>query len=167
MISCEGPFRTRADRFARNWAVLSSIQDLTLKAFGTLRDGIDGQVRSFGERLDGGIKAIDDRAAAIAAKLNDDMVQMRTEANANRESLRSAIEQKLDQNIRQQADASKTLRDELGGNFHRLGSRVATRLTEASQIQKERLHTSQAPLQVWPKSSKRHRRTCGLPLRTV
>jgi DNA recombination protein RmuC len=61
------------------------------------------------------------------------------EANGNRESLRTAIDQKLDQNIREQADASKTLRDELGGNFDRLGSRVASSLTESSQIQKERL----------------------------
>src|ERR1022692_899776 len=45
---------------------LKRFQELTLAAFGTLRDGIDAQVRGFGERLDGGIKAIDDRAAAIS-----------------------------------------------------------------------------------------------------
>jgi len=117
----------------------TGFQDTMLRTFGTLREGIDGQVRSFGERLDGGIKAIDDRAAAIATKLNDDMSQMRAEANANRESLRTAIDQKLDQNIRQQAEASKTLREELGGNFDRLGTRVANSLTESSQVQKERL----------------------------
>ena len=33
--------------------------------------------------------------------------------------------------IGQQADASKVLRDELGGNFHRLGTRVSDSLTEA------------------------------------
>jgi len=67
------------------------------------------------------------------------MAQMRSEANTNRETLRTLIEQKLDHSIGQQADASKVLRDELGGNFHRLGSRVADSLTEAGQIQKERL----------------------------
>ena len=118
---------------------LTNFQDSTLNAFATLGDGIDVQVRSFGERLDGGVRAIDDRAAAIAAKLNDDMAEMRTEAGANRESLRTAIDQKLDQNIRQQAEASKTLREELGGNFDRLGSRVANSLSESSQLQKERL----------------------------
>jgi DNA recombination protein RmuC len=118
---------------------LTRFQEMTLAAFGTLRDGIDGQVRSFGERLDGGIKAIDDRVAAISAKLNDDMAHMRLEANTNRENLRAAIDQKLDQNISQQADAAKVLRDELGGNFQRLGSRVSESLTEASRVQKERL----------------------------
>ena len=118
---------------------LKGFQELTLAAFSTLRDGIDAQVRGFGERLDGGIKAIDGRAATISAKLNDDMSQMRTEASTNRDNLRTAIDQKLDQNISQQAEASKILRDELGGNFHQLGTRVSNSLTEAGQIQKERL----------------------------
>jgi DNA recombination protein RmuC len=118
---------------------LKGFQELTVAAFGGLRDGIDGQVRGFGERLDGGIKAIDERAAAIATKLNDEMAQMRAEANADREVLRALIEQKLDHSIGQQADASKILRDELGGNFHRLGTRVSDSLAEAGQIQKERL----------------------------
>ena len=118
---------------------LQGFQELNVSAFGTLRDGIDRQVRGFGERLDGGIKAIDERAAAIATKLNDEMSQMRAEANANRETLRSLIEQKLDHSISQQSEASKTLRDELGGNFQRLGSRVSESLIESSQLQKERL----------------------------
>ena len=116
-----------------------SIQELTLAAFGTLRDGIDAQVRGFGERLDAGTKAIDERAAAISTKLNDEMAQMRSEANTNRETLRTLIEQKLDHSIGQQADASKVLRDELGGNFYRLGTRVSDSLTAAGQIQKQRL----------------------------
>jgi DNA recombination protein RmuC len=118
---------------------LKGFQELNVSALGTLRDGIDGQVRGFGERLDGGIKAIDERAAAIATKLNDEMSEMRVEANTNRETLRSLIEQKLDHSIVQQSEASKTLRDELGGNFQRLGSRVSESLTESSQLQKERL----------------------------
>jgi DNA recombination protein RmuC len=118
---------------------LTSFQEMMLTTFGTMRDGIDGHVRGVGERLDAGVKAIDERAGGIAAKLNDDMPQMRSEANSNREHLRAIIEQKLDQNISVQAEASKVLREELGGNFQRLGSRVSESLIEASQIQKERL----------------------------
>ena len=58
------------------------------------------------------------------------MAQMRAEANANREHLRAAVDQKLDHSVRQQADASKQLRDELHGNFHRLGGRVADSLSK-------------------------------------
>lgn len=67
---------------------LKGFQELTVAAFAGLRDGIDGQVRGFGERLDAGIKLIDERAASIAAKLNGDMAQMRSEANTSREALR-------------------------------------------------------------------------------
>ena len=51
------------------------ISGTDVSAFGTLRDGIDAQVRGFGERLDGGTKAIDERAAAISTKLNDEMAK--------------------------------------------------------------------------------------------
>jgi DNA recombination protein RmuC len=118
---------------------LTSFQEMTLATFGTMRDGIDRQVSAFGERLDAGIRAIDERAAGIATKLNDDMAHMRSEANANRDNLRIIVEQKLDQNISRHAEASKILRAELGDNFQRLGSRVSESLNEASQIQKERL----------------------------
>jgi hypothetical protein len=58
---------------------LKGFQELTPAAFGTLRDGIDAQVRGFGDRLDGGTKAIDERAATISTKLNDEMALMRSE----------------------------------------------------------------------------------------
>jgi len=47
---------------------LKGFQELTVAAVGGLRDGIEGQVRGFGERLDAGIKIIDERAAGIATK---------------------------------------------------------------------------------------------------
>jgi hypothetical protein len=43
------------------------------------------------------------------------MEQMRAEANTGRENLRGLIEQKLEQNIAQQSDNAKVLREELGG----------------------------------------------------
>jgi DNA recombination protein RmuC len=118
---------------------LKAFQELTVAAVGGLRDGIEGQVRGFGERLDAGIKIIDERAAGIATKLNDDMGQMRSEANTSREILRGLIEAKLDHSSKQQAEGSMALRDELGGNFQRLGTRVSESLGEASRMQKERL----------------------------
>jgi DNA recombination protein RmuC len=118
---------------------LKGFQELTLAAFAGLRDGIDGQVRGFGDRLEAGIKLIDERAAGIAAKLNGDIAQMRSEANTSREALRGLIEAKLDYSTHQQGEAAKALRDELGGNFQRLGARVSESLGEASRTQKERL----------------------------
>ena len=118
---------------------LANFQEVTLKAFGTLRDGIDVQIRTFGERLDAGVKATGESVTTISTKLTNDMEQMRGEANTGRETLRGLIEQKLEQNISQQADSAKVLREELGGNFDRLGIRVASSLAETGQIQLERL----------------------------
>src|SRR5665811_2612207 len=64
---------------------------------------------------------------------------MRSEANTGRENLRGLIEQKLEQNIGQQSDSAKVLREELGGNFERLGIRVTESLAETGRIQLERL----------------------------
>ena len=118
---------------------LKAFQELTVVAVAGLRDGIEGQVRGFGERLDAGIKIIDERTAGIATKLNGDMEQMRSEANTSREALRALVEAKLDYSTHQQGEAAKTLRDELGGNFQRLGARVSELLGESSRMQKERL----------------------------
>ena len=109
---------------------LANFQEVTLKAFGTLRDGIDVQIRTFGEQLDAGVKATGESVTTISTKLTNDMEQMRGEANTGRETLRGLIEQKLEQNISQQADSAKVLREELGGNFDRLGIRVASSLAE-------------------------------------
>jgi DNA recombination protein RmuC len=118
---------------------LNGFQDVTLNAFGTLRDGIDVQIRSFGERLDHGVKATAESVSAISTKLIIDMEQMRTEANTGRENLRGLIEKKLDQNIIQLSDSAKVLREELGGNFGRLGIRVTESLVETGRTQLERL----------------------------
>src|ERR1051325_11210994 len=40
------------------------------QSFGILRDGIDAQVRGFGDRLNLGVKAIDDRADRKSTRLN-------------------------------------------------------------------------------------------------
>lgn len=144
---------------------LKEFQELTFTAFGNLRDGIDAQVRGFGERLDGGIKAIDERAAFISTKLNDEMAQMRTEANINRETLRALIEQKLDHSVGKQAEASQNLREELGGNFRNLGSRVSKSLGKSSQLQKERLETLRARSRASAKNWKRRKRGFGPLLR--
>jgi DNA recombination protein RmuC len=125
------------------------------QSFGILREGIDSQVRGFGERLNAGVKAIDDRAAAISTKLTLDMEQMRSEANAGRENLRGLIEQKLEQNITQQSDSAKVLREELGGNFERLGIRVTESLAETGRIQLERLENVTTALGVLTEKSEK------------
>jgi DNA recombination protein RmuC len=134
---------------------LQGFQEITLKAFGTLRDGIDVQIRTFGERLDHGVKSTDESVTAISTKLTLDMEQMRAEANTGRETLRGLIEQKLEQNIAQQSDSAKVLREELGGNFERLGIRVKDSLAETGRIQFERLENVTTALGVLTEKSEK------------
>jgi hypothetical protein len=92
---------------------------------------------------------------AISTKLTLDMEQMRAEANTGRETLRGLIEQKLEQNIAQQSDSAKVLREELGGNFERLGIRVKDSLAETGRIQLERLENVTTALGVLTEKSEK------------
>jgi DNA recombination protein RmuC len=100
---------------------LKGFQDTTNKAFGILSEGVNTQIRGFGERLDGGVKTIDQRVAGIAEKLNADVEHMGADAAKNREALRQLIEGKLDDSSVRQSEQAKALREELNGSFHRLG----------------------------------------------
>jgi hypothetical protein len=128
-------------------------QDVTLKAFATLRDGIDVQIRSFGERLDQSAKKTDDSVSKISTKLTHNMEAMRVEANMGRETL--LIDQKLEQNIAQHSTSAKTLREESGGNFDRLGIRVSESLAETGRVQVERLENVTAALAVLTEKSEK------------
>lgn len=100
--------------------LMTKFQEAVFVGFSGLRSGIETQVKDFGERLDKGVLSIDQRTDGIASKLNNDMEKTRAEAVANRDALRTQIEHKLDQNLSGNAEAAKTLRDELSGNFQRL-----------------------------------------------
>src|SRR5260370_41725658 len=67
------------------------------------------------------------------------MEKMRSDAITNRDNLGTLLEQKLDQNLAGHAEAAKSLKDELSGNFDRLGARVHESLGESSRVQDERL----------------------------
>jgi DNA recombination protein RmuC len=121
---------------------LKNFQDAVFTAFNTLRNTINDQVRAFGERLEGGVKAVEQRATGIAQKLDQDLSTMRAEANTNREGLRQIVEQKLDESLLRQTDAAKALREELGSNFQNLGGRLTESLSQMSDQQKERLENN-------------------------
>ena len=126
---------------------LKGFQDTTIKAFGVLTAGVNSQMRGFGERLDGGIKTVEQRVEGIAEKLNTDIGQMGEDASKNRDALRQLIEGKLDGSAAKQAEEAKGLREELNGSFHRLGGNIAVTLTDLGQQQKERLDATTQALQ--------------------
>jgi DNA recombination protein RmuC len=118
---------------------LRGFQETTLKVFRELGDSLSAEVKEFGNRLDKGVKTIDERAAAIGSKLDQDMARMGEEATKNRDALRQTIETKLDTAATKQAGAAKDLREEMTGSFQSLGRTVSETLTQLSEQQKERL----------------------------
>lgn len=118
---------------------LRGFQDTTLRGFRDLGERLEAQVKEFGGKLDSGVLAIHDGAAAIGAKLDQDIAKMGQEANQNRDALRQTIEAKLDGASDRQSTAAKELREEMTGSFRRLGGTVAETLAQMSEHQKERL----------------------------
>src|SRR5258708_36189682 len=119
--------------------LIAKFQEAIFSAFGGLREGIESQVKYFSGRLDSGVLSIDQKTDGIASKLTTDMEKMRSDAITNRDNLRTLLEQKLDQNLAGHAEAAKSLKDELSGNFDRLGARGHRSLWESSLGQNERL----------------------------
>ena len=125
---------------------LRGFQETTLKLFRELSDSLAADVTEFGNRLDKGIKAIDERTAGISSQLDQGMTRMGDEATRNRDTLRQTIEARLDSAAEKQGGAAKNLREEMTGSFQKLGSTVSDILTQLSQQQKERLEQVTAAL---------------------
>jgi DNA recombination protein RmuC len=96
-------------------------------------------VKEFGGKLDNGVIAIHERAAAIGTKLDQDIARMGEDATRNRDTLRLTIEAKLDDASGKQSTAAKEFREEMTGSFRQLGTNVAGTLGQMSEHQKERL----------------------------
>jgi len=118
---------------------LRGFQELTVRSFRDLGDSLGTNIKGFGDTLDSGIKAINERAISIATKLDHDMARMAEEARNNREILRQTIETKLDGAADKQAGAAKDFREQMTESFRGLGNSVAQTLTQLSERQKERL----------------------------
>lgn len=98
-----------------------------------------GLRQELGERIERGMKSIDDRAAAIAAKLDEDIAKMGREANQSRDALRAAIDARLESAAAQHAASAKELREEVANNLTRFGQASAEMLAQIGALQKERL----------------------------
>jgi len=120
---------------------LRGFQDTTLKLFRELGDGIGTEMREFGGRLDKGVRTIDERAAAIGTKLDQDMTRMSDEATKNRDALRQTVEAKLDDAAVKEATSARNLRQEMTDSFQRLGTTVSETLSQQGEHQKERLES--------------------------
>ena len=75
---------------AKSLAIVDGVSGTDLAAW-HLRDGIDAKFLRFGSGSMVG-RAVNERTVAISIKINDEIAQMRSEANTNRDTLRALIE---------------------------------------------------------------------------
>jgi DNA recombination protein RmuC len=108
-------------------------------SFGKLGEALRSDLSQFSERLDKSVGAIDDRAVAISTKLDQDLARMGDEADTNRDALKQAIDQRLNDASIAQTTVAKELREEIAGSFRALGSTTLASLEGTGQHQKERL----------------------------
>ena len=120
---------------------IRGFQETTLKSFQGLGEGVGDRISAFGERLDAGIKAIDERAAAIGLKLDHDIRQMGEDATLNRDGLRTVIEQKLDDAIGRQLTAGRELRQEVSESAARLQETLTASAGDQRAAQAEQFET--------------------------
>ena len=120
---------------------LRAFQDATLRVFRELRDFQACEVRAFGERLDAGIRVIDERVAGIGGRLAEDNVKRSQEAITQAQGIRDLLESRTDDSERKRAVTARELKEELHGTIQALGSTFLQTFAQFGDQQKERLET--------------------------
>jgi DNA recombination protein RmuC len=123
-------------------ALLAQNQQTSVTAVASLSDSLLKQVDAFGARLETANKTTEARIDGIGQKLNADIERMDRSANANRESLRALVEEKLAQSATAHNEAARDLREELNASFQRMRQAVGETLNLMSGQQKERLEAN-------------------------
>ena len=118
---------------------IRGFQDGTITTFRVLGDALTTRINEFGNRMDAGVKAIDDRTVAISQKLDHDVAQIGEDAGNARDALRRVIESKLDDAALKDALTAMELRQEVIANFRSLGGSITETLGQLDAKQKERL----------------------------
>ena len=136
-------FAFRAANGGHYAAAIAAFSDVVRKEHELARLATEEQARGLrqeiGDITRNSAKAIEERIAAIALKLDNDIGKMRDEATISREALRSQISQRLDESAKMQATAAKDLREEVAASLKRLGDSTAEFLREIAAKQMERL----------------------------
>ncbi|HEX2256859.1 MAG TPA: hypothetical protein VHG92_09225, partial [Afifellaceae bacterium] len=110
------------------------------------RQAGDEQARAARQELGEIVGRIDAKIAGIGQKLDVEIARMGSEAAANREALRQAVEAKLDDAALKQQRATTELREGMGDSFRAMRADVAETLNLMSAQQRERLETTNATI---------------------
>jgi DNA recombination protein RmuC len=106
------------------------------------RQAGEEQARAARQELGEIVGRIDAKVAGIGQKLDVEIARMGSEAAANREALRQAVEAKLDDSAIKQQRATTELREGMGDSFRAMRAEVSETLNLMSAQQRERLETT-------------------------
>lgn len=134
---------------------IRDFRDGTTSTFAAHFQGVEVQTRAFGDRLDAGVRAIEERVHGLGEKLDQDLHQMGESAEHNREGLRALIEGKLEASAARHAEEAKNLREELGQGFQRAGGNLSSTLSEMGERQKERLEKTTVAIEALSEKNER------------
>jgi DNA recombination protein RmuC len=121
--------------------VMRGLQDSGVRNFGELGKLLETQAAGIGERVEGGVGRIEAQTRGIGDKLDTELKTMAHEATANRDRLRSAIEERLGIAATAQAEAARTSNEQLLKSIDDNGKGSAELISRIGEHQKERLDT--------------------------
>jgi DNA recombination protein RmuC len=104
-------------------------------------------------------KTVEDRIAVMSLKLDSDIAQMGRDATFNRDSLRSQIDQRLDESAKGQISAAKNLREEVVAMLQQLGGSTGDILRQIGEQQQLRLDTLATELRALTEKNERGQET--------
>ncbi|GAA0549942.1 DNA recombination protein RmuC [Rhizomicrobium palustre] len=125
--------RSEADRIRSH--VSEEMRGLRQEISEALRGGQD----SLEKRLDAGVEAIRTPITAIGQKLDADMKKLSEEAASQRDTMRAAVEAKLDATDKRLVDAARETREALAASFKETRESLTETLSGLGTHQKERL----------------------------
>jgi DNA recombination protein RmuC len=109
---------------------LRGFQTATLQAFTELGRQLGGQIREFGEKLEAGLRSIDERASGIDARLDGGLERLSQRTTQSHQSLEETISGRLDDSAARANNAARTLREEVSFSVKSLQDSLVTAIGE-------------------------------------
>lgn len=119
--------------------LLRGFQDSVLRTMAEMQTLQKAQLQLFAERLDDGVRRIDQRVEGMAAALKEGMSETRAGLDLRHKDLRQSVETQLTELKGQAAQSDRALREEVQGSLKSLGDGLIASLGRLGESQRERL----------------------------
>ena len=119
--------------------LLRGFQDSVLRTMAEMQTLQKAQLQLFSERLDDGVRRIDQRVEGMAAALKEGMNETRAGLDLRQRDLQQSVDIRLTELKGQAAQSDRALREEVQGSLKGLGEGLIASLGRLGESQRERL----------------------------